>query len=98
MSDLNKDKLFASYDLLSNLEDNDVFGSSIISSLQEYDINIEVDVISKFEGRPDLLVSDKNNYGYLLFANPKTKWSLGELYSYYPNNIIMYANINSAYL
>lgn len=88
-------KIDGGYDLLSNLEDNDVFGSKAISSIQSYDSGVLFDRLSSGEGRPDLIVGlNSNDYGYLLFSNPAGTWSINEIYSYYPSEAILLSRIS----
>lgn len=85
---LNNDKEINSLDLLSDLDDNDVFGSKVISSLQKYDKYSLSDIVSFGQNRPDI-ISNNNQYGHLLFANPKNTWEIGNIYKYYIDDVIL---------
>lgn len=88
-------KLIGNYDLLSNLENNDVFGSKAISGIQSFDAALLSGVISSGEGRPDLFVgSNINDFGYLLFANPKASWTIQGYYNYYPSEAVLLSRIS----
>ena len=85
---LNNDKNINSLDLLYDLSDNDVFGSSNIQTIQNYDKYSSRNVQYTGENRPDLFAS-MNQYGYLLFANPKGKWEIGSTYNNYIDDVIV---------
>lgn len=84
----NNDKETNSLDFLYDLDDNDIFGSKLISSLQQYDKYASTEFVYVEGNRPDV-ISKTNQYGYLLFANPKHTWDLGSTYKYYIEDVVL---------
>lgn len=84
-------KTSESYDILSDVVNDDIYGAKTIMELQKYDKASDVGVINRAAGRPDLQYDvDANDYGYLLFANPGNTWQIGETFNYYSPQILFY--------